>query len=126
MRATPTRMVIAFTGHRDGRVGELWLHEIAAWFPGALWIHGGADGFDSQVDEYAFRMGIQSQVLRPDYKTHPPKIAPLIRNRALVAQADFLVACWDGRLSGGTFFTVEEARRKGIAMLILPPAKEEP
>ena len=48
-------MKIGFTGHRDKMVYEHTLNHIASKYPGATWVHGGAKGFDSQVENYAKR-----------------------------------------------------------------------
>lgn len=61
-------MIITFTGHRNRLANEADLDRIAALYPGATWVHGGAEGFDSQVDAYARRYGIPCEVVRPDYK----------------------------------------------------------
>ena len=113
-------MVIGFTGHRDrvAHAGELC--RIADEHPEAVWIHGGAVGFDSQVSAYASSCGIPQSILRPDYAKHG-KSAPLIRNREIVARATLLVACWDGRDSGGTAHTVAEARKRGVRVEVLEP-----
>lgn len=44
------------------------------------------------------------------------------RNRYLVAQADLLLACFDGK-EGGTKNTVEYARRNGCPVCLIPPLK---
>lgn len=43
------------------------------------------------------------------------------RNRYLVAQADLLLACYDGK-EGGTMHTVEYARRSGCPVCLLSPS----
>jgi len=44
------------------------------------------------------------------------------RNRYLVAQADLLLACYDGK-EGGTKHTVEYAQRSGCPVCLIPPVK---
>ena len=43
------------------------------------------------------------------------------RNRYLVAQADLLLACYDGK-EGGTKHTLEYAQRSGCPVCLIPPA----
>ncbi len=115
-------MKIAFTGHRDSFVDESRLEALAEKFPRATWCHGGAGGFDSQVSRFAAEHNIQQECIRPDYGRFG-RAAPLIRNRAIVAGAAFLVAAYDGRRSGGTFYTVNHARSIGIRVHVLRPAQ---
>jgi hypothetical protein len=42
------------------------------------------------------------------------KLAPLKRNEEIVDRGGLLIALWDGRRTGGTFYTVEYARRRGV------------
>ena len=114
-------MIIVFTGHRDKQANENDLAAIAARFPGSVWMHGGAIGFDSQVARYAAKHGIPVQAVLPDYARFPSKVAPLRRNTAMVAQAGAVVALWDGRERGGTFDTITKARRAGLAVILLAP-----
>jgi hypothetical protein len=111
-------MNIAFTGHRDRLCVPDALDKIANQYPFARWIHGGAPGFDTQVQRYAVSHGIETTVIRPDYQKYPGRTAPIIRNQEIVDKADLLVACYDGRLEGGTFFTVQYARKKGKTVIL--------
>ncbi len=113
-------MNIAFTGHRDKVAKESDLRALTDEFPQAIWIHGGAIGFDSQVNVFASRLGITQKIIRPDYLHHGHS-APLIRNRQIVSNADILVACYDGRQSGGTAYTIKQAQKlkKPIRFLAL-------
>ncbi len=105
---------IGFTGHRNRTVDPARLHALAAEFPGATWVHGNADGFDTQVRYFIQRFGEQYGLtpvkLLPRYDLYPPQEAPLVRDREIVDQADFLVACWDGREVGGTYYTRNYAK----------------
>jgi hypothetical protein len=112
--------VIAFTGHRNRTAPEAELEAIALEHPGAVWLHGGAAGFDSQVDAYARARGIEVRVYRPDYATHG-RGAPLVRNREMVAEASIVCACYDGRQSGGTLFTIRLARLSGKTVRFIRP-----
>ena len=103
------QVVIGFTGHRNRWCDPARLHALAQEFPGSHWVHGDAEGFDTQVRYFLSvhgpRYGLTSDRLRPDYDRYPPKIAPLVRDQEIVARAHFMVACWDGRLTGGTYET---------------------
>lgn len=114
-------MRIAFTGHRDKAATPARLRELAGRYPNAVWVHGGARGFDSQVAETAAAYGIRQEVIEPDYSRHASRKAPLIRNLEIIENADMLVACYDGRKTGGTAFTVERARKKGVATVVWHP-----
>lgn len=56
------------------------------------------------------------QVFEADWEEHGKSAGP-IRNRAMIEEADALVAVWDGK-SRGTGGTIELARRKGIPVLL--------
>jgi hypothetical protein len=75
-------------------------------------MHGGAPGFDSQVEEFAKAHGIHQVIVRPNYLRYPPKVAPHVRNREIVDACDVLVTCWDGRKRGGTYQCREYARQR--------------
>jgi hypothetical protein len=109
---------IGFTGHRDRLVERIWLDWIHTTWPGATWVHGGAIGFDTQVNDYAIEHGIPRQVKRPEYKETRTG-ATFIRNREIVQETAFLCACYDGRLKGGAFYTVNYARKIGKPVILL-------
>jgi hypothetical protein len=103
-------VIIAFTGHRDSGTTKACFDVLQK---DALWIHGGAIGFDSQVERYAKIYGIKTKIILPDYEQFG-KSAPLIRNSAILASADLLIACYDGRTYGGTFYTINLAKEAKI------------
>jgi hypothetical protein len=112
-------MRIGFTGHRDRITKFKDLGVIARRYPGAVWVHGGADGFDAQVDAYARENNIPVEIIRPDYERFRgnEKAAPLVSNQKIVDSVDLLIACYDGRLTGGTFYTVCYATRRGVPIV---------
>jgi hypothetical protein len=118
-------MNIGFTGHRDKIANEASLLRLEERFPGATWIHGGAIGFDTQVNEIALRLGKVLDetliVIPPDYDSNPMQTAPLIRNEIIVKRSDILVALFDGRKRGGTVFTIGRARINDLPILFLTP-----
>lgn len=117
-------MIIGFTGHRDWLANEQSLYRIEERYPGATWVHGGADGFDTQVDMVAKALGkIPGDtliVIRPDYRRYHPKQAPLMRNMEIVNRCDLLVACYDGRKKGGTYQRVGYATGKKPVEYVTP------
>lgn len=103
-------MRIAFSGHRDRIAASTTLEDVYKNYPDAIWVHGGAAGFDAQVEAFAKSHGIKTEVIQPDYKTHG-KSAPLMRNHTILRKSELLVACYDGRKSGGTYYTINLARK---------------
>lgn len=110
---------IMFTGHRDCIADKIALENIAQLYDDCLWLHGGAAGFDEQVEAIAAKYSIKTEVHKPDYKTYASKQAPIIRNREMLNACDMVIACYDGRQNGGTFFVVTEARKAKKKVVIL-------
>lgn len=113
-------MIIGFTGHRDRRTGTNNLKSVMESHPGSIWVHGGADGFDDQVNTFAQMNDLQVEVIPPDYKAYPPKQAPLERNKVIVDKCDLLVACYDGRKRGGTYQAINYAIAQGKEIHYVP------
>jgi hypothetical protein len=111
-------MNIGFTGHRNRITDPAELRQLEQDYPNAVWIHGGAQGFDTQVHTVALelgkREGVTLIVIRPDYKKYPRYVAPIVRNREIVERSDLLVACWDGRGEGGTRQCKSYAEDRGV------------
>jgi hypothetical protein len=123
-------MFIVFTGHRDKVADPRALDRIRNWYPDAEWMHGGAAGFDMQVEVYAQRHGVQTRVMRPNYADTrvPHKEAPIVRNHLMVDTpgVDLVVALWDGRQGGGTYNTILYAVQRGKRVFIVPPTAVAP
>ena len=98
--------------------------------PITMILHGGARGADQLADRFGREYGLEVKVIRPDYKRYPDnpdfsplgfmrdvhhavrmnKLAPLMRNTELVAQADAVIAFYGPRgKAGGTWDTVKKA-----------------
>lgn len=111
-------MNIGFTGHRNKLTDPTELRQLETDYPGAVWIHGGAQGFDTQVHTVALDLGkVVGEtliVIRPNYKAYPRYVAPIVRNREIVECSDLLVACWDGREEGGTHQCKGYAEDRGV------------
>lgn len=105
-------MKIGFTGHRtfDASGVGAKLRALAAKYPHATWVLGGAVGFDSFAEQIADECGVQKLVLRPDYASHG-RGAPFVRNREIVDKSRVVVTYYDGRTKGGTCYTVRYAER---------------
>lgn len=111
-------MYISFTGHRDKFCSEGDFDKLLQAYPDSVWIHGGAIGFDTQVENYAKKHGIKTIVIRPDYERYG-KRAPLIRNDEIINRGDILVALYDGRIGGGTYYTVKKAKELGKKIILI-------
>ena len=81
-------------------------------------ISGGARGADALAARFAYCHNLPLITLRADWKTHGRKAGP-IRNSEIVAQADVIVAFWDGS-SAGTRDSIAKARAAGKRILIFP------
>lgn len=115
-------MIVGFTGHRDKVASNNDIASVSSSFPNSSWVHGGAVGFDSQVEEFAKLNGIRTYIIVPDYTTYGDR-APLVRNEEIVNRSDALVAMWDGRTFGGTWYTIQLAVKKGIKIILIPAHK---
>lgn len=71
-------------------------------------VSGGAIGTDTLAEQYATEKDITIEIIRPDYKSSPPKVAPLIQNKVIVNKCDLVVAFWNGT-SRGTSFVIDYA-----------------
>lgn len=107
---------IMFTGHRDAEISDGSLALIHSQFPDSVWIHGGAIGFDTQVEEFATERNIPTIVYKPNYDLYGEK-APLRRNDQMLKQAQIIVALWDGRKSGETYYVVTRAEQIGLPVI---------
>lgn len=116
-------MFILFTGHRDRWAKEMDLDFISAKYPDAVWVHGGAKGFDTQVEYYAKETGMQTIIVPPAYKKYSPSyLAPLKRNDLMLSMCSLVVALYDGRKKGGTYYTINQAKKLGKEIIIITPA----
>ena len=75
-------------------------------------IHGAAMGADMLADVEARKLGFEVERFPADWKTHG-KRAGILRNLAMLDEADMVLAFWGGT-SPGTRHTIEEARRRGF------------
>lgn len=75
-------------------------------------VSGGAKGIDTLAEDYAKRHNLPLIVFKPEYDKYPDKQAPIIRNNQIVAEADFVLAFWDGE-SRGAVYAVHRAEKLG-------------
>lgn len=115
---------LGFIGHRNVTVDHRWMVWIKTKFRRyPIWIHGGANGFDTQVDRFAKQYGIQTEVFLPEYDKYPSKTAPLTRNRQIATESDMMIFAWDGRSYGGTFYTMRYTSEIGVPFFVVPVDK---
>ena len=74
-------------------------------------ISGGAKGVDRCAKEYALQKGIPYIEYLPEYRRYG-RGAPLVRNRRIVDESDFVLIFWDG-VSKGTRYVMEYAKKQG-------------
>jgi hypothetical protein len=111
---------ISFTAHRNRVCDEADLFVLHKEFPDAIWVHGGAIGFDRLVEQYAFKHQILTWVIRLDYEKYGRQ-APLIRDEDIVRVGVLPIALYDGRQFGGTYFTLKKAKVAGKEIRIWKP-----
>ena len=83
----------------------------------AIVVSGGARGADSFGEAWAKARGIQTRVIRPDWKRFG-RSAGFRRNGEIVAASQALVAFWDGE-SRGTADSIARAKARGIPVHIV-------
>jgi len=105
-------MKTAIIGSRNLKV------KLAKYLPKdiSLIVSGGARGIDTLAEDYADRNKIPKLIFLPDYEKYG-KIAPLIRNKAIVDNANIVIAFWDG-ISRGTKFTIDYAKKQGKKVIM--------
>lgn len=71
-------------------------------------LHGGAQGADSNCGQMARILGLDVEVMRPDWLKYG-KRAGMLRNTAMLERRpDYVIAFWDG-VSRGTLDTIQKA-----------------
>src|SRR5690606_17177885 len=76
-------------------------------------VSGGADGVDAVAGRFASALGIELEVILPDYAgSEVGRLAPLARNSEIIAEADYCLIYWDG-FSRGTKDTIAKAVKAG-------------
>ena len=110
-------MNIAVIGSR-GFQNEALLHRVLsnAFSEDDVLVSGGARGADRLAENWARRHGTKCRIFKADWNRYG-RSAGYRRNYTLIAQAEKVIAFWDGQ-SRGTAHSLELARKKGIAVAI--------
>ena len=110
-------MQVAIVGSRDSR--ELTVDDLIQMIPlnCTRLISGGAEGVDQLARQAAETLGIPLTEYLPDYETYGRR-APLVRNSQIIAEADLVLAFWDGN-SRGTKFVIDNCKRRNIPIQII-------
>ena len=86
-------------------------------------ISGGARGIDACARAYAQAHGIKLVEHKPNYSRYLGG-APKIRNERIIAEADLVLAFWDGQ-SRGTAYVIKKCRSIGKPVKIFVENKKE-
>ena len=127
--AAPAGLVVAVVGSRGvEHCHELtWrLRELHEAGRVARVVSGGAVGVDAQAAAWAAAAGVPCTEHRPDYHAHGAG-APLVRNLAVVRDADLVLVVWDGA-SRGTLNAARKAAKLGkpLEWLLQPAPGSQP
>lgn len=114
------RTIIA--GSREGPRAEhltaaLDAAALGGWEPSVV-LSGTARGADTLGEQWAAAHGVPIERFPADWTTHG-KAAGYKRNAQMAANADALIALWDGR-SRGTKHMIDLATRAGLLVLVFP------
>lgn len=82
-----------------------------------LVISGGAKGVDTFGERWAIKNSIPTLIFKPDWDKHG-KSAGYLRNKDIVANADLVIAFWDGT-SKGTKHSIDIAKTSGKELRII-------
>ena len=111
---------IGFSGHRTIKdPADLndeqyrYIYILGNLMQSKTWIHGGAIGFDSIIQSMIEHNNINHKIIKPDYEQYGKK-APLIRNDEIVNLSDILYVYYEYTNKGGTYYTINKAKEKGI------------
>lgn len=106
-------MVTGSRGWRDRQTLEATL---SSYFGSDIVLmHGGAVGADVMADRWALRHGVPVQTFLPN-RGRPSPQRYHERNDAMLEQADFVVAFWDGE-SRGTKSVIDKALARYIPVV---------
>jgi hypothetical protein len=86
-------------------------------------VSGGAQGVDSVAIDQARMRRMATIIFKPDYKQYG-SVATHVRNDLIIAQADYVVAFWDGK-SPGTKSVIEKVERLGKPYVVYGPEERQ-
>ena len=101
-------VTVAIVGSREYPHRDRVYEYVAALPYGTTVVYGGAHGVDRWAEYAAAQRGLKVWIERADWDMYGGAAGP-IRNTAIVALADRVVAFWDGK-SRGTADTICKAR----------------
>jgi predicted Rossmann fold nucleotide-binding protein DprA/Smf involved in DNA uptake len=100
--------IVGSRGYPDEDEVFSYIHELPS---DTVVVSGGAEGPDTWAERAAKRRGMLVVIYRADWSLYGKAAGP-IRNAAIVANCDRVVAFWDGH-SRGTRNTIDIAIRQG-------------
>jgi YspA, cpYpsA-related SLOG family len=115
----PGRVRIAIIGSRKFPSSHVVRAFVAGLPDDSLVVSGGAAGVDTWAEEAARDRGLQTLVFHANWDGLGRKAGPT-RNAEIIANADEVVAFWDGE-SRGTLNALVQARDAGLPITILDP-----
>lgn len=86
---------VAVVGNRDFQRWEWVLNLVGLIPPGWTLLSRGCAGVDTWVEQFAETANLVFEARRPDWQQYH-RMAPVARNRELVAEVDWLIVFWDG------------------------------
>jgi hypothetical protein len=110
---------IAIIGSRTFPAPELVNRFVVELPAGSVVVSGAARGVDTYAEEAAKAHGIETLIFHADWDGLGRKAGP-IRNEKIIANADRVVAFWDGK-SRGTLNAIYLATRAGLPVEIFGP-----
>lgn len=102
-----TIIKLGVVGYRGFEDKEYLFSQLDKFSPKEI-ISGGAKGVDTLAVEYAKIKDIPFKEFKPDYKRFPSKVAPIQRNKEIIANSDHVLAVWNGD-SPGTRNSIQNA-----------------
>lgn len=93
--------------------------------PDAGILTGGAMGVDAYAENEAHRLHWFVDTLRPEYARYGRKLAPKMRNIAMLERPPVLVLAFHWDRSPGTGHTIREAYKRGIPFVRIHPGSLE-
>lgn len=107
MKTGENAMKVAVAGSRTLRVENLgdYLPEDTTEI-----ISGGAKGIDTCAKEYCIKNNLKIKEFLPEYERYG-KAAPIVRNKQIISEADYVIIFWDG-ISKGTKFVIDECENQ--------------
>lgn len=80
-------------------------------------VSGGAKGADLMAERWAEENNIPTQIYKPDWKKYGNAAGPM-RNKDIVADADLVIAFWNG-WSSGTASSIGLAKEMGKGLIVI-------